>query len=363
MCAAIETMWKWWMTFIAAGVTFIIPLLTSAGEVNGTKSANDLYTNFTIELHADVKFKCNATKDKSDESAENFAQIVDQIKNVSFTDQGSYTCYDPDTRPPGQFFLVVTASEPKPQIIVIICISCAAVVALIVVVTAAICLIRRCKRTMEPKIVERIAPKKVLIIKPTIDEINSASILPIPRIRIQRQQMPLPSGPQQSAPSRVMVDYDIPYDSRFEFPRNKLLIDKVINEGVFNRIYVAHANVHQRKLKRTVAVKTLKTKYTDADLVNLLCEMEIMKMIGSHPNIINLIGCCSQAMPLFVIIEYAAHGNLRDYLRGEYEASKLDNREDCFTSKELTDFVLQAAEGMKYLTMKKVNGHQFVSCY
>ena len=51
--------------------------------------------------------------------------------------------------------------------------------------------------------------------------------------------------------------------------------------------------------------------------MDLVSEMEMMKMIGSHINIINLIGCCTQDGPLYVVVEYAAHGNLRDFLRSK----------------------------------------------
>lgn len=33
---------------------------------------------------------------------------------------------------------------------------------------------------------------------------------------------------------------------------------------------------------------------TDRDLIDLIQEMEVMKLIGSHCNIINLLGCCTQ---------------------------------------------------------------------
>ena len=44
--------------------------------------------------------------------------------------------------------------------------------------------------------------------------------------------------------------------------------------------------------------------------------MQIMKMIGSHDNIINLLGVCTQpsGKPLLVIVEYAKFGNLKNYL-------------------------------------------------
>lgn len=50
-------------------------------------------------------------------------------------------------------------------------------------------------------------------------------------------------------------------------------------------------------------------------MMALVSEMEMMKMIGKHVNIINLLGCCTQDGPLYVIVEYAPGGNLREYLR------------------------------------------------
>jgi len=38
----------------------------------------------------------------------------------------------------------------------------------------------------------------------------------------------------------------------------------------------------------------LSDEATDTELNDLLGEMEIMKSIGRHNNIINLIGCCTQ---------------------------------------------------------------------
>ena len=46
-----------------------------------------------------------------------------------------------------------------------------------------------------------------------------------------------------------------------------------------------------------------------------------MKIIGTHQNIINLVGCCTQEGPLFVVVEYAHYGNLRDFLRNSQPSS------------------------------------------
>ena len=71
----------------------------------------------------------------------------------------------------------------------------------------------------------------------------------------------------------------------------------------------------------TVAVKMLKEGHTDQEMIDLVSEMDMMKMIGQRHNenvinIINLLGVCTQDGPLYVVVEYAEHGNLRDFLRG-----------------------------------------------
>ena len=63
------------------------------------------------------------------------------------------------------------------------------------------------------------------------------------------------------------------------------------------------------------------------EMIDLVSEMDIMKMIAtasrgcSVPNVINLLAVCTQDGPLYVIVEYAEHGNLRDFLR-KFHASQ-----------------------------------------
>ena len=47
-----------------------------------------------------------------------------------------------------------------------------------------------------------------------------------------------------------------------------------------------------------VAVKMLKEGHTDVEIIDFVKEMEMMKMIGKHVNIINLLGIVN----LFIII-------------------------------------------------------------
>ena len=95
-------------------------------------------------------------------------------------------------------------------------------------------------------------------------------------------------------------------------------------------------------------------------MVDLVSEMEVMKIIGKHVNIINLLGACSQNGPLYVIVEFAPHGNLRDFLREHrpslgYEPAigqELKERKT-LTQKDLVSFAYQVARGMEYLSSKR----------
>ncbi|KAG7230089.1 hypothetical protein INR49_009809 [Caranx melampygus] len=103
----------------------------------------------------------------------------------------------------------------------------------------------------------------------------------------------------------------------------------------------------------------LKDDATEKDLSDLVSEMEMMKMIGKHKNIINLLGACTQDGPLYVIVEYASKGNLREYLRArrppgmEYSYDIARVSDEQLTFKDLVSCTYQVARGMEYLASQK----------
>lgn len=64
--------------------------------------------------------------------------------------------------------------------------------------------------------------------------------------------------------------------------------------------------------------------------------------------------------PLYVIVEYASKGNLREYLQArrppglEYCYNPSHNPEEQLSSKDLVSCAYQVARGMEYLASKKV---------
>lgn len=127
---------------------------------------------------------------------------------------------------------------------------------------------------------------------------------------------------------------------------------QALGEGCFGQVVLAEAiGLDKDRPNRVtkVAVKMLKSDATEKDLSDLISEMEMMKMIGKHKNIINLLGACTQDGPLYVIVEYASKGNLREYLQArrppglEYCYNPSHHPEEQLSSKDLVSCAYQVA--------------------
>lgn len=199
--------------------------------------------------------------------------------------------------------------------------------------------------------------KKVIIVKPSGDEVDSVDALQVPIVRIEKQRTTLIQS-QNTNDTSMFNEYEFPLDSNWEFPRNHLKLGPTLGEGAFGRVVMAEAHgLTKPGENQIVAVKMVKEGHTDSDMTSLVREMEVMKMIGKHINIINLLGCCSQDGPLYVIVEYAPHGNLKDFLKKNLAMADYNtlNTQHVLTQKELTSFAFQVARGMEYLASRRVS--------
>ncbi|XP_053187362.1 fibroblast growth factor receptor 4 isoform X3 [Scomber japonicus] len=159
-----------------------------------------------------------------------------------------------------------------------------------------------------------------------------------------------------------VMEFELPYDPDWEFPRENLTLGKPLGEGCFGQVVRAEAygiNKDGQDQATTVAVKMLKDDATDKDLADLISEMELMKVMDKHKNIINLLGVCTQDGPLYVLVEYASKGSLREYLRArrppgmDYTFDVTKVPEEQLTFKDLLSCAYQVARGMEYLASKR----------
>ncbi|XP_023237493.1 fibroblast growth factor receptor 3-like [Centruroides sculpturatus] len=210
----------------------------------------------------------------------------------------------------------------------------------------------QCRLVQQKKKISLISPhmtiKKKIILE---HQDTDSSLAPIVKIDIPRDSL---------SEFITISEYEVPLDPNWEFPRERLVLGKLLGQGAFGQVMLADAyGLNDKEGITVVAVKMLKDGHTDRDVTDLVSEMEVMKTIGKHVNIINLLGCCTQDGPLYVIVEYAPNGNLRDFLRNNrpnsgYERAIGDTGITQFvTYKCLVSYAFQVARGMEYLSSKK----------
>lgn len=144
-------------------------------------------------------------------------------------------------------------------------------------------------------------------------------------------------------------------DPAWEIKLEQLETDCLLGEGAFGRVFRATAkDLPNHTGVQTVAVKMLKEDCCEQDLKDFISEIEVMKSIGKHINILNLLAVSSQQGKLYIVVEYCRHGNLRSFLKDNrpvMQANSVITKK--ITLYDLTSFCLQVARGMNFLASKK----------
>ena len=69
-------------------------------------------------------------------------------------------------------------------------------------------------------------------------------------------------------------------------------------------------------MRATINGELLSVGMADGDQRReFLQEIQLMKTVGSHKNIVNMLGCCTLQEPMFLLVEYIPYGDLLHYLR------------------------------------------------
>ncbi|KAK3605453.1 hypothetical protein CHS0354_001421 [Potamilus streckersoni] len=116
-----------------------------------------------------------------------------------------------------------------------------------------------------------------------------------------------------------------------------------------------------------VAIKKLVQESTEREKKFFLAELEVLKVVQTHPNVIKLIGCYTMNEPWLMMLEFASEGTLQQYLQrhrpGEMvveidtqdqgqESVSLKNQ--TLTSHRLLSFAAQVASGLEHLQKYKL---------
>ncbi|XP_032869803.1 fibroblast growth factor receptor 1-like isoform X5 [Amblyraja radiata] len=289
------------------------------------------------------------------------------LRNVTFEDAGQYTCLAGNSigiSHHSAWLTVLQELEDKPStlsspVYLEIIIYCTGAFLTSCMVVSAI-VIRMKSTAKKPDFNSQLAVHKLAKSIPlrrqvSIDSSSSmhSGVLLVRTTRHSSSGTPMLAG---------VSEFELPQDPRWEFSRERLTLGKPLGEGCFGQVVMGETiGLDKEKPSRPVpvAVKMLKADATEKDLSDLISEMEMMKMIGKHKNIINLLGACTQDGPLYVIVEFASKGNLREYLRARrppgmeycYNPTHMPNEQLSF--KDLVSCAYQVSRGMEYLASKK----------
>ncbi|XP_064420397.1 fibroblast growth factor receptor 3 isoform X2 [Latimeria chalumnae] len=318
-------------------------------EVNGSKYGPDGAPYVTVLKTAGIN-----TTDKELE--------ILYLRNVTFEDAGEYTCLAGNSIGYSHHsaWLTVLPELVKEDDsgsvyadILIYVIS--GVLLILTIIIVILCRMRMStKKTLNAPPVQKLS--KFPLKRQVSLESNSSMNSNTPLVRITR--LSSSDGPMLANVSEL----ELPADPKWEYQRSRLTLGKPLGEGCFGQVVMAEAiGIDKDKPNKpvTVAVKMLKDDATDKDLSDLVSEMEMMKMIGKHKNIINLLGACTQDGPLYVLVEYASKGNLREYLRArrppgmDYSFDTCKIPDEQLTFKDLVSCAYQVARGMEYLASQK----------
>lgn len=171
----------------------------------------------------------------------------------------------------------------------------------------------------------------------------------------------------------IYVDpMQLPYDSRWEFPRDGLVLGRILGSGAFGKVVEGTAyGLSRSQPVMKVAVKMLKPTARSSEKQALMSELKIMTHLGPHLNIVNLLGACTKAGPIYIITEYCFYGDLVNYLHKNRDSFLSRHPEKA--KKELDIFGLNPADESTrsyvilsfenngdYMDMKQAESTQYV---
>ncbi|XP_078009213.1 tyrosine-protein kinase Fer isoform X3 [Phascolarctos cinereus] len=137
--------------------------------------------------------------------------------------------------------------------------------------------------------------------------------------------------------SGVVLLNPVVKDKKWVLSHEDVTLGELLGKGNFGEVYKGTL-----KDKTAVAVKTCKEDLPQELKIKFLQEAKILKQYD-HPNIVKLIGVCTQRQPIYIIMELIPGGDFLSFLR---------KKKDELKPKQLVKFSLDAASGMAYLESK-----------
>ncbi|KAL9987764.1 hypothetical protein ACROYT_G002121 [Oculina patagonica] len=137
-----------------------------------------------------------------------------------------------------------------------------------------------------------------------------------------------------------------------ETPPQRVTFVEELGQGAFGKVYKGilrdspkvdvFFKPREQKVEikegKVVAIKVLLERAGEEGRNQLLQEIEFMKQIGSHRNVLSMLGYWVKSEPIMLILEYVPHGDLLQWLRNKRQQIKCKNSINEAVFEAVTEF-------------------------
>ncbi|ELV12447.1 Tyrosine-protein kinase STYK1 [Tupaia chinensis] len=103
--------------------------------------------------------------------------------------------------------------------------------------------------------------------------------------------------------------------AKLQVPREQISEDlEKIHNGSCGAIYRAKLNTGDPAKSKSVVLKTLKEPAGLQEVQDFLGRIQFYQHLGKHRNLVQLEGCCTERLPLYMVLEDVAQGDLLSFL-------------------------------------------------
>ncbi|KAK7481020.1 hypothetical protein BaRGS_00027739 [Batillaria attramentaria] len=173
---------------------------------------------------------------------------------------------------------------------------------------------------------------------------TAVTIEPLPDIVSKAKMTPSVLRPRITCVERTRQDSALKLIAHHQFPRSQIVYLKELGSGWFGKVIESDAEKIVTGVPRSrVVVKMLKDDATKDEQQMFLEEVSPFREL-EHPNILHLLGQCTDINPMLLVLESAAYGNLKQYLR-----SHRQHKATLIQKNRLLQFGIDAACGLACL--------------
>ncbi|NWH55839.1 STYK1 kinase, partial [Geococcyx californianus] len=142
-----------------------------------------------------------------------------------------------------------------------------------------------------------------------------------------------------------------------EIPREKLLAGtlQLIKRGHYGNIYRALLETGNPGKTKTVVLKALQDMASHQEVKHFLGRIKFHQTLGHHENLVELLGCCVDQLPFYMIMEDMSLGDLLTFLwTCRKDVMTMDGIPYDLTERQVYKVGQQVAAALAYLEQKKL---------